>query len=78
MRRPVPASLAIPTFLLRPDIFAGQQINVSVETGQNLATGMTVADWWGITDRPRNVFYVNDGNPDEYYNLLIQCLSNLP
>ncbi len=68
----------VPAYMLRPDIFTGRQINVSVETGQNLATGMTVADWWGITDRHKNVFYVRDGDPDAYYDLLIECLGNLP
>jgi purine nucleosidase len=39
---------------------------------------MTVADWWQITDRPRNVFYVRDGDPAAYYDLLLNSLGNLP
>lgn len=68
----------VPAFMLRPDIFEGRHINVSVETNAGLAHGMTVADWWGITERPKNVFYVRDGDPEAYYALLQECLANLP
>jgi purine nucleosidase len=68
----------VPAFLLAPEIFYGRQINVSVELAGTLTTGMTVADWWQITDRPKNVFYVKDGDPVAYYDLLIRSLENLP
>lgn len=68
----------VPAFMLRPDIFQGRDINVSVELSGQLTLGMTVADWWQITDRPRNVFYVRDGNSDVFYDLLNQALANLP
>lgn len=68
----------VPAFMLAPDIFAGRQVNVSVETQGSLTLGMTVADWWGITDRPRNAFWVRDGDPDRYHALLLECLGNLP
>lgn len=68
----------VPAFMLAPEIFSGRQINVSVELTGTLTSGMTVADWWQITDRPRNVFYVRDGDPVAYYDLLIRSLGNLP
>lgn len=68
----------VPAFMLAPEIFSGRQINVSVELTGALTSGMTVADWWQITDRPRNVFYVRDGDPLAYYDLLIRSLGNLP
>jgi purine nucleosidase len=68
----------VPAFMLQPDMFSGRQINVSVELNGSLTAGMTVADWWQITDRPKNVFYVRDGNPVAYYDLLIRSLGNLP
>ena len=39
-------------WLLKPDLFTGRHINVSIETASELTLGMTVADWWRITDRP--------------------------
>lgn len=68
----------VPAFMLAPEMFSGRQINVSVELNGTLTSGMTVADWWQITDRPRNVFYVTDGDPVAYYDLLLKSLENLP
>ena len=41
-------------FLLQPALYGGRQINVEIETGSDLTRGMTVADWWGVTDRVKN------------------------
>ncbi|WP_457585010.1 nucleoside hydrolase [Ensifer canadensis] len=68
----------VPAFMLAPEMFSGRQINVSVELNGALTSGMTVADWWQITDRPKNVFYVTDGDPVAYYDLLLKSLENLP
>ena len=39
-------------WLLRPEIYAGREVNVEVETGSELTMGQTVIDWWGVTGRP--------------------------
>jgi purine nucleosidase len=68
----------VPAFMMRPDLFSGRTINVEVETGSTLTMGMTVADWWGITDRPKNAFYIRDGDPEGFYALLTACVGRLP
>jgi purine nucleosidase len=68
----------VPVFMLAPEAFEGRQINVSVELTGALTMGMTVADWWRITDRPRNVFYVRNGDSVTFYELLNAALANLP
>jgi purine nucleosidase len=68
----------VPAFMLAPDIFSGRQVNVSVELDGALTQGMTVADWWGITDRPKNAFWVRDGDAERFYDLLLECLGRLP
>ncbi|MEX0954954.1 MAG: nucleoside hydrolase [Rhizobiaceae bacterium] len=68
----------VPAFMLEPDIFSGRRINVSVETRSQLTEGMTVADWWEITDLPKNAFWVRHGDADCYFSLLNDCLANLP
>jgi len=40
-------------YLIDPSLFSGRLINVEIETGSELTLGMTVADWWGVTDRPK-------------------------
>ena len=65
-------------YLLRPDLFEGREISVTVETHSELTMGLTVADWWRITDRPRNVFYLRRADADGFYALLNQRLARLP
>jgi purine nucleosidase len=65
-------------YLLKPELFEGRQINVTVETHSELTMGLTVADWWRITDRPRNVFYLRRADADGFYALLTERLARLP
>jgi purine nucleosidase len=68
----------VPAYLLRPELFSGKTINVSIQCGDGLTTGASVADWWQITDRPRNVTYIRDGNSDGYYDLICELYARLP
>jgi purine nucleosidase len=65
-------------WLLEPALFEGREINVTVETHSELTMGLTVADWWRITDRPRNVFYLRRADADGFYALLTERLARLP
>jgi purine nucleosidase len=65
-------------WLLDPGLFTGREINVSIETLSELTMGMTVADWWRVTDRPHNALFLRDGNADGYYRLLTERLARLP
>jgi purine nucleosidase len=65
-------------YLLKPELFTGKTVNVSIETSSVLTLGMTVVDWWQITDRPRNVHYLRDGNADGFYALLTERYARLP
>ena len=47
----------VTAFVLRPDIFTARPVNVEVETGSLLTRGMTVCDYWGVTDRPQNAHW---------------------
>ena len=65
-------------YLLEPSIFSGRLCNVEVETASPLTRGMTVADWWHVTDRPRNATFMRSGDADRYFALLAQRLARLP
>lgn len=65
-------------WLLQPGLFDGRKINVTVETGSELTRGMTVADYWRVTDRPRNVLYIRSADADGFYRLLTERLARLP
>jgi purine nucleosidase len=65
-------------YLLRPELFKGKAINVAIETASALARGMTVADWWRVTDRPANAFFIREADAAGFYDLLTERLARLP
>ncbi|MFN3823859.1 MAG: nucleoside hydrolase [Pseudorhodobacter sp.] len=65
-------------WLLRPDLFTGRHINVEIETGSDLTLGMTVADWWRVTDRAPNALFLGDVDADGFFALLTERLARLP
>jgi purine nucleosidase len=65
-------------YLLNPELFAGRQINVSIELNGEFTTGMTVADWWGVSKRPANATFLRDIDAAGFYNLLIERIGRLP
>ncbi|NGM46636.1 nucleoside hydrolase [Rhodobacter sp. SGA-6-6] len=64
-------------YLLRPGLFSGRHINVEIETQSELTLGMTVADWWRVTDRPVNALFVGGVDRDGFYALLSERLARL-
>lgn len=64
-------------YLLQPDLFSGRHINVEIETQSELTLGMTVADWWRVTDRAPNCTFMGDLDADGFYALLAQRLATL-
>ena len=65
-------------YLLGPELFRGRKVNVAVETASPLTLGMTVVDWWGVTDRVPNVNYMTEVEADRLYALLAERLVLLP
>ena len=67
----------VTAYLLQPDLFAGRHINVEIETASELTLGMTVADWWRVTDRPANALFIGSVDADGFFDLLTERLSRL-
>jgi purine nucleosidase len=65
-------------YLLEPDLYSGRKVNVTIETASPLTLGMTVADWWRVTDRPPNAQFMNDVDADGFYDLLTERIATLP
>lgn len=64
-------------YLIRPELFSGRQINVEIETTSPLTLGMTVADWWGVTDRAPNALFIGDVDAGGFFDLLTERLGRL-
>jgi purine nucleosidase len=64
-------------WLLQPDLFTGRHVNVEIETVSDLTRGMTVADWWGVTDRKKNATFLGGVDAEGFYALLTERLARL-
>ncbi|WP_299145812.1 nucleoside hydrolase [uncultured Tateyamaria sp.] len=67
----------VTAYLIDPDLFTGRHINVEIETQSPLTRGMTVADWWRVTDRPPNATFIGDLDADGFFALLTERLARL-
>ncbi len=64
-------------WLIRPELFTGRHINVVIETEGTYTSGMTVADWWGVSGRPANALFIGDVDSDGFYSLLTERIARL-
>ncbi len=64
-------------YLIKPELFSGRHINVEIETQSELTLGMTVADWWRVTDRPANALFMGDMDAAGFFGLLADRLARL-
>lgn len=62
-------------YLLRPDLFSGRVCNVEIETASELTRGMTVVDWWHVTDRLPNATVMRDVDAAGFFDLLTERLA---
>lgn len=65
-------------WLIRPELFKGRYINVEIELEGRYTRGMTVADWWGVTDRKANALFIREIDVDGFFNLLTDRIRRLP
>jgi purine nucleosidase len=67
----------VTAYLLAPHLFSGRHVNVEIETTSELTMGMTVADWWRVTDRPANAMFMGQIDAQGFFDLLTQRLARL-
>ena len=64
-------------YLLKPELFAGRDCNVEIETASPLTVGMTVVDWWQVTGRKHNACVMKDVDADGFFALLTERVGRL-
>ncbi|MES0861007.1 nucleoside hydrolase [Ruegeria sp. SCPT10] len=67
----------VTAYLIQPELFSGRHINVEIETQSELTLGMTVADWWGVTDRTPNAMFMGNVDAHGFFTLLTERLARL-
>jgi purine nucleosidase len=64
-------------YLLKPELFSGRLCNVEIEVQSELTVGMTVVDWWHVTDRRRNATFMREVDADGFFALLTERVARL-
>ena len=64
-------------FLLNPEIYHGKLVNVEIEVNSDLTRGMTVVDWWKVTNREPNVYYINEVKEKEFFEIVLNKVLSL-
>jgi purine nucleosidase len=64
-------------WLLRPNLFSGKDVNVAIECESELTMGMTVIDWWNVTNRKPNSTVLRRMDSDGFFELLTERLTTL-
>lgn len=64
-------------YVLKPELFTGRRVHVDVECASELTRGMTVADWWGVTNRDKNATMVRHVDADGFFDLLTERIAAL-
>lgn len=75
-----PAHDTVPImYLLRPDLFEGQEVRVEVETQGCLTRGMSIADWKGQWGKAANCVVLRRIlDPDAYTQSFVDAIGRLP
>ena len=64
-------------YLIKPELFSGKFVNVEIETHSELTLGMTVADWWHVTDRRPNATFMGSVDDQGYFDLITERIALL-
>jgi len=62
-------------YLLAPELFRGDRVNVAVDTQSALTLGATVVDWRGVSGRDVNATVLHTIDADGFYALLTKRLA---
>ncbi|UXS00030.1 nucleoside hydrolase [Agrobacterium tumefaciens] len=64
-------------YLLKPELFQGRDCNVEIEVNSELTMGMTVVDWWRVTEREPNALVIRNVDSDGFFELLTERFARL-
>lgn len=65
-------------YLLAPEIYEQRQCHVTIEISSPETIGMTIVDWWHVTGRDKNCNVLRRIDPDPFFALMLERISQLP
>jgi purine nucleosidase len=64
-------------WMLKPELFSGRQVNLVVDNREGPTHGQTIVDWYDTLAQNKNVFWVENGDAQGFFDLLTQRLATL-
>jgi purine nucleosidase len=64
-------------YLLKPALFSGRSVNVVADSREGPTFGQTIVDWYDSLNAPKNAFWVDSGDAQGFFDLLIERLARL-
>lgn len=64
-------------WLLKPELFSGREVNLAIDSREGISFGQTVADWYDTLGHEKNVFWIENGDAQGFFDLLSQRLARL-
>lgn len=64
-------------YLLKPELFSGRRVHMSVDSREGQTFGQTVVDWYAVLKRSANVLWLNEGDAQGFFDLLSARLARL-
>ena len=64
-------------YLIDPQMFSGRNVHVEIDIAPGPTLGMTVVDWWGVTDADPNATVMRDIDADRFFDLLVELIGRL-
>ncbi|CAG8863082.1 Pyrimidine-specific ribonucleoside hydrolase RihA [Pseudomonas fluorescens] len=64
-------------YLLKPGLFSGRDVHLTIDTRDGPTLGQSVADWYGVLKQPANVHWINTGDAQGLFDLLSVRLARL-
>jgi purine nucleosidase len=58
-------------------LFQGKEVAVEIDIAPGPTHGMTVIDWWGVTDAQPNALVMNVIDADGFFDLLVERIGRL-
>jgi purine nucleosidase len=64
-------------YLLQPELFAGRELHVAIETMSEVTMGRSIVDLWRSGQQAPNAYVIQQADDEGFYSLLIQRLARL-
>ena len=64
-------------YLSQPELFGGKEVPLQVEIAPGPTLGMTLVDWWGVTEDEPNALVMNEIDAGGFYDYLVDRIGRI-